>query len=273
MNPSIGTTPRRRWMVAIAGLSAALLGPSACATSPAAGSGPVGLAVIDRDTGQRLHVHVKDAQGYVAGTPGSKYALRLTNHSGGRMLVVLSVDGINVVSGETAGWNQVGYVLDPWRSHDIVGWRKSDTQVAAFEFAALRDSYAAQTGRPGHVGVIGMAVFAEKAPEPVTAPPAVHGGVERSADMPAARAAANSGVAELSKERLGTGHGEREWSVSRRTSFERATTRPQFRAEIWYDSRENLIAAGVIPTRWAEHRRAFPRSDPEPGYVPDPPRR
>ena len=39
---------------------------------------------------------------YVAGRPGDRYAVRLTNRSPGRVLVVLSVDGVNAVSGETA---------------------------------------------------------------------------------------------------------------------------------------------------------------------------
>ena len=80
-------------------------------------------------------------------------------------MVVLSVDGVNVITGETASVGQTGYVLDPWQSYDIAGWRKSDTAIASFVFAALGDSYAARTGRPGNVGVIGMAAFLEK-PEP-----------------------------------------------------------------------------------------------------------
>ena len=36
-----------------------------------------------------------------------------------------SVDGVNVVSGETASPSQSGYVLDPYESVEISGWRKS----------------------------------------------------------------------------------------------------------------------------------------------------
>ncbi|MBL0163667.1 MAG: hypothetical protein IPP82_08530 [Xanthomonadales bacterium] len=75
---------------------------------------------------------------------------------------VLSVDGVNAVSGETASANQSGYVLDAWESTEINGWRKNLDEVAQFNFTSLPDSYAAQTGRPANVGVIGVAVFTER---------------------------------------------------------------------------------------------------------------
>jgi hypothetical protein len=74
-------------------------------------------------------------------------------------------------------------------------------------------------------------------------------------------------------ERLGTGHGERETSVARVTTFERATSLPEQRVEIRYDSYENLAAAGIIPpprTAWTPPPHAFP-ADPPRDYVPDPP--
>jgi len=75
---------------------------------------------------------------------------------------VTSVDGVNVISGATAAPSQSGYVLDPWGSVEIAGWRKSFDDVATFFFTDLGNSYAARTGRPDDVGVIGVAVFEEK---------------------------------------------------------------------------------------------------------------
>jgi len=72
-------------------------------------------------------------------------------------------------------------------------------------------------------------------------------------------------------ERLGTGHGQREWSVSRRSRFEKLSSTPQAVVEIAYDSFANLVLAGVIPTPTAQ-ARAFP-SDGVHGFVPDPPAR
>src|SRR6185437_10990140 len=78
-----------------------------------------------------------------------------TNHTGGRVLVVMSVDGVNIITGQTAGYGQRGYVFGPYQSYDVTGWRKS---------------YAARTGRPGDVGVIGVAAFKERVVAPVPAP-------------------------------------------------------------------------------------------------------
>ena len=62
---------------------------------------------------------------WIAGRPGDRYAVRLTNRTGGRVLVVLSIDGVNAVSGDTAAVGQTGYVLGPCQSAEITGWRKS----------------------------------------------------------------------------------------------------------------------------------------------------
>jgi hypothetical protein len=54
---------------------------------------------------------------------------------------------VNVVSGETADPGQTGYVLAGNGAYDVLGWRKSLAQTAAFYFSALPDSYAARAGR------------------------------------------------------------------------------------------------------------------------------
>ncbi len=277
----------------------------ACATRLHADGQPVSMSIVDRETGQVMTAYRMDGRTYVAGRPGSRYAVRLANLTGGRVMVVLSVDGVNVITGETASVGQTGYVLDPWQSYDIAGWRKSDTAIASFVFAALDESFAARTGRPGNVGVIGMAAFLEK-PEPQAmrqrhdppttadrfgsvgkaesrvdaanaqagagnvAQPATPAG--RSADSQAAGEIAPSATAQLARtERLGTGHGQREWSVSRRTCFEKRSSTPQDVVEIAYDSHANLVLAGVIPAPTAQ-ARAFP-SDGLRSFVPDPPAR
>jgi len=132
-----------------------------------ADAGPVELSIVDRDTGQVLQTWRHHGRLYVVGQPGARYGLRVSNRSDGRVLVVMSVDGVNILTGETADYGQRGYVFAPHEAYDVTGWRKSNSEVAAFTFAPLPQSYAAHTGRPNDVGVIGMAVFREK----VVAPP------------------------------------------------------------------------------------------------------
>ena len=287
----------RRHLLTTLASAAGLLALSACAGPAQAHRSLAALEVFDRDSGRVVPSHFHEGRHYVAGRPGARYALRLRNLSGQRVLVVLSVDGVNVVTGDTAEWSQTGYVLDPGRSYDINGWRKSDTEVAAFEFAPIERSYAARTGRPDHVGVIGMAVFRERplppppppAP-PVAAAPIVGGRLGESSATAAAPAAPAAPVAPQARAealrrdksaensadssagaRLGTGHGQREWSVSRRTAFERATRTPEQVTQIEYDSAERLIAAGIIAApQWHARPRPFPGNPV--GYVPDPPR-
>lgn len=245
----------------------ALLVPTAQALRPAAPRDLVQLDVIDRDDGRVLPRYRHRGESWIAGQPGTPYSLRLRNITGERVLVVVSVDGINAVSGQTAAPDQTGYVLEPWQQTEITGWRKSHDEVARFEFAALAQSYAARTGRPDHVGVIGIAVFRERpAPPPVTVTraPRVRDTAERAAGDAASPVARESVTM---SQQIGTAHGAREWSPSGRTRFERATRTPQQQTAFRYDSVDALAALGIVPRRLPLRGRphAFPAT-----FVPDP---
>lgn len=248
-------------------LAAAL---TACATMTSAGT-LLDVSVINRTTGQRIATHHHDGKLYIAGTPGEKYAVRIANRTGGRVLTVVSVDGVNAVTGETAAADQNGYVLSPRQAFEINGWRKNLNEVAAFYFTALPDSYAARTDRPDNVGVIGVAVFREWTPPP--APPAsiapspqARAEARRSDDAASAPAARESAKPAEREEKLGTGHGEREWSAVRHTQFRRASERPNETITIYYDSYNNLVARGII----ARTPVVVPNPFPGGQFVPDP---
>lgn len=241
----------------------------------------VRMDVVDRDGGRGsppiLERHWHRGSHWIAGEPGHRYSVRLTNTTGERVLVVLSIDGVNAVSGETADPSQAGYVLDPWQSTEVHGWRKSLDDVAQFVFTDLSDSYAARTGRPDNVGVIGIAVFREASAyrdEVAIAGRERRRQAERSAAAsraePPAAADAEHG-AQPAPQQLGTGHGDREWSPVTRTGFVRASRSPVQVTQVRYDDRRSLVARGVLP-RWPRQRawdapEAFPNA-----FVPDPPR-
>jgi hypothetical protein len=265
--------PTRRALIALAAATTA-----AVFAMPAVAVGAlVEVELVDRSREAPLETFHHRGHAWVAGRPGSRYAVRLTNRSGARVLVVLSVDGVNAVSGETASPGQSGYVLGPRQTAEITGWRKSMTEAAAFYFTALPDSYAARTDRPDNVGVIGVAVFREKAHEPERRPLPRDAAVseadvlrQRSGapGLPAAPASPldkRAAAAAPREERLGTGHGEREYAPAENTAFERATVQPAEVVRLRYDSRENLVASGVI-----RPRRAPVRPEPFPAFVPDP---
>ena len=227
---------------------------------------PASLAdvqIVDRTTGHTLETWQHEGRLYVAGTPGNRYAVHIRNRSGKRVLAVLSVDGVNAVSGETAAASQRGYVLQPWRRVEVAGWRKSQNDVAAFYFTRLSDSYAARTDRPDNVGVIGVAVFREY--EPPRLPDVEVSGAPRSSVKKAARAP--SAMPAPPGESLGTGHGERIDAPSRTVDFRRDSNAPTQVIRLYYDSRANLMARGIIPSQ--PHRPREPQPFPG-GYVPDP---
>ncbi len=242
------------------------------------------VTVVDRDSGAVLSTHYARGEYWVAGRPGARYAVEVRNNTGARLLAVTSVDGVNVISGATAGWEQSGYVLGAGESYQITGWRKSDAEVAAFTFTAAADSYAGRTGRPANVGVIGVALFRERLPEPAysccdardsarasAAPAERRESAGNAVDSTRAAAPVEGGISQpLAK--LGTGHGEREGSVVQQTQFERQQSSPNEVIRIRYDSLDNLVAMGIIrrPRPYVPAVNPFPNSH-EPQYVADPP--
>jgi hypothetical protein len=256
---------------------------------PAASTGRLAsVEIYDRAQNRTLPVYLHQGRHYVAGKPGNEYEIRLRNRQRSDILAVVSVDGVDVITGDTADWQHSGYVLGPQQGFGIKGWRKSLERTAAFYFTALPDSYDARTGRPDHVGVIGVAVFRKK-PEPVVRyapPPRPARGAEAETPSPAAaedrslagpaRDVASAAGAGSHAEapappaqksaRLGTGHGRHETSVVTYTEFERASATPAEIITIYYDSHRNLVAQGVIPGP-----SLAARPDPFPArFVPDP---
>lgn len=287
---------KRRTFLAAAVLAAGLGWASDVLAEPS----PVDLQVVDRGTGRALPFWRQNGRLFIAGEPGARYGLRVSNHTGGRVLLVLSVDGVNVFTGETAKYDQRGYVVEAYDSYDVTGWRKSETEVAAFAFAPLSASYASRTGRPGDVGVIGMAVFRERPPAPRPYAEASRGRFEqRTSDRDSASdavspplplppmmapsmkaapapttpaqapsiargAAAESSIARRTDEKLGTAHGAREWSSITLVDFVRATSRPQSVRQIEYDTAPHLLARGVTPPpSYPDYPQHRPRPFPE----------
>jgi len=273
----------KRLITTMAALAACTLSSLAMAVGSIAD-----IEVHDRAQNRPLPVYVHQGRHYVVGHPGNEYEIRLRNRQRADILTVVSVDGVDVITGDTADWKRSGYVLGGYQGFGVKGWRKSLERTAAFYFTAVPDSYAARTGRPDHDGVIGVAVFRKKA-EPVaqySPPPRLARGVaEADSPYPAAAAddritagparddLAGSGMgsraeapatAAQKSARLGTGHGRSETSVVTYTEFERATATPAEVITIYYDSYRNLLAQGVI--------RAPSLARPEPFPVPFPAR-
>ena len=225
-------------------------------------------------TGKRSKSYRHDGKRYVIGTPGHEYAVRVRNCTGGRLLAVVSVDGVNVVTGESASPDQSGYVIEPGGYVNIQGWRKDLERTAAFYFSDPGDSYASRTGRPDDLGVIGVALFRERErPAPTayenrSARGCIKHGRRSQAECRGAQRQVGRACRERWKHRSERGTAGGSTPQSSTWNFERASAAPDQRIVIRYDRRENLVALGVLPpaARWHE-------PDPFPatlGFVPDP---
>ena len=129
--------------------------------SASAGSGAITISVRDPNGSPLEAVKVGDRT-LVVGQAGQRYSIVLQNNTSHRFEAVGTVDGLDVINGKPGTFDNRGYVLLPFATLEIEGFRTSTAQVAAFRFAAVADSYAAQTGSARNVGVIGLAFFSER---------------------------------------------------------------------------------------------------------------
>jgi hypothetical protein len=240
---------------------------------------------------------------WIAGSEGQRYNLRLQNHSPERVEIVVTVDGRDVISGRLGDYvKQRGYVLDPFDVLIIEGYRQSLDSVAAFRFADLADSYSARLGSPIHVGLIGVAAFAERSParlrqqplapvegdafpgEDAVAPtPSV---VVAGSDKARARAGGDARDGERMSwaapeeeqvNQLGTEYGESTFSPVEEVTFKRKHRRkPDQLLVLHYDSMDGLRARGIVfdePHHRREPVRTWDR-EPRPRdgrFAPPPP--
>ncbi len=126
-----------------------------------AANGAITVSVRDEDNQPLDAVHLGNRT-YVIGEQGARYAIVVQNHSDHRIEAVATVDGLDVMNGQPGSVENRGYVVDPYQTITIDGFRQSHATVAAFRFAKVGDSYAAQTGSARNVGVIGVAFFDER---------------------------------------------------------------------------------------------------------------
>jgi len=185
---------------------------------------------------------------------GTEYEIRVSNHGPRRIVAMVSVDGLSVISGKPASEKQAGYVVSPYNSILIQGWRRSLDTVAAFRFIERDKSYAALTGRPENIGVIGLIAVEEQLWQRGPALQKAEGG-----GPAAARARRDVGKA-------GTEYGRDLDSRAYYVPFLRSNNKRT--VTIFYDTVAALREAGVP----VDH----PLPDPFPGdmdFAPPPPRR
>jgi hypothetical protein len=182
---------------------------------------------------------------YLRAEKGARYRIRVRNHTGERVGLVIAVDGRNIVSGKRSELKhrEPMYILGPWDSEDYSGWRTSLSDVHEFYFTEWEDSYAEAFGDRSARGVIAVAVYRENLPPPQ----AFRDSESKAARAPApASAAADAGLGkERAESEPGTGFGERRDEAAVRVAFE-AQRQPSTRLFLKYEWPKSLCRRGLL---------------------------
>ena len=122
---------------------------------------PYSVDVLD-EMGLPITAYHHRGRVYVLGHSGERYVVRVTNPTPRRVEAVISIDGLDAVDGEPADMRKRGYVIQPYGELRVEGFRVSTAEVAAFRFSSVGNSYAGRKGKARNVGVVGVAIFAER---------------------------------------------------------------------------------------------------------------
>jgi len=186
--------------------SAYAAGPRvALAVSPEKTRAPYDVQIITED-GEVAPTYAFKGRFYVQGNDNSRYTIRIVNPTPRRVEAVVSVDGLDVVDGESGDLHKRGYIVPAYGETRIEGFRTSLADVATFRFSSVDNSYAGKKGKARNVGVIAVALFEEQGPPPdqqIIAPsparPYYWGGDDEEASAPRGGAANRGRVAHADK--------------------------------------------------------------------------
>jgi hypothetical protein len=203
---------------------------------------------------QPLYMRAGDGKLFVAGIQGQEYSLTVVNQTDGRIEVLNSVDGQDTLKNQMANLStSTGMVIGPRGRFEFKGFRSNDDSVGAFVFDLPVFSVANQVDQVGNRGVIGFAVFQERAfrADYLTRGP-YRGGSDYALEAFGAPVSKSMSVEPSD---LGTGIGRDILDPVGKTSFNRASDEPEVLA-IGYATAELLERQGII---------APPEPDPFPG--------
>ncbi|MCK5833851.1 hypothetical protein KAH81_09325 [bacterium] len=239
----------KKQVLIISFLALAFVGCSLAKTAEFKGKIASVKVIID---GSKTKVAHRDCYTFFSAPIGSEYTLRITNHSGKRILVVPTVDGINAIDRSEGNWDGSGYVIDAYDHVDVKGFRREDDfqHVQRFTFNEARFSLAERIGNVQNVGVIGAAVFKEYEPPRYT---------QLAKNMrccDSAMPTAKKSRCE-SESRAGTEPGRTVNDPVRKVRFQRATDIPAEILALYYDKEENLISEGILPPPYDPPPKGF----------------
>jgi hypothetical protein len=192
---------------------------------------------------------------YLQAERGAPYRIRIRNHTGERIGVVVAVDGRNIISGKRSELerNEPMYVLSPREREEFAGWRTSLDDVHEFYFTDWKDSYAEAFRDRSAKGVIAVAVYREAYREKE----------ELARPQSDERRESKAGAP-------GTGFGDRRYDPAVRVDFDAQRTASS-QVFLKYEWRETLCRKGIARCDRGRERNRF--WDDDLAFAPHPPRR
>jgi hypothetical protein len=172
---TLGRGSQRVWLAQLAALLALLTTVSAASARVWSADRTAGGSLVDVQLlvkGGTAALYTRPGawnRWYFEAFRGRGYAIRVRNTTGERIGVLIAVDGLNVVNGERSrlSGGEPMYVLDPWETATIHGWRSSLSDVRKFVFVDEERSYASRTDQAnGDMGWLRVLAFRENRPWP-----------------------------------------------------------------------------------------------------------
>ncbi len=120
--------------------------------------------VLETKDSRVIRSYEHDGKTFVQSVEDTDYQLRIKNKTNGRVKVVASVDGLNILNGEPVSDkpDEPGYLLNAFAEELFKGFRVDENTVAAFRFTKKEGGYAQSKGMGASSGVIALRVFSEK---------------------------------------------------------------------------------------------------------------
>lgn len=176
---------------------------------------------------------------YLEARKGEKCRIVVRNPSARRVGVVIAVDGRNIIDGRKSslGNSEMMYIVDPYGTANLEGWRTDEDTVHRFYFTDEPDSYTSRTfGDLSAVGVIAVAVYEEKEQQRTFS-----NKFRKQRDAAEAPAAPGRSKSEAA----GTGFGDQHHSPVVRVEFEPEAAAAE-KVLIRYEWREILCRKGLV---------------------------
>ncbi|MCK9369564.1 hypothetical protein M0R04_06625 [Candidatus Dojkabacteria bacterium] len=233
------------------------------------------LDVLVHGSSARTYQH--EGRVFIEGKEGSEFTIRIKNNTHRRVLAVLTVDGLSVIDGKEGSFTSGGYIIDPFGSVKVPGWRLNNEEVASFEFTSPNKAYASKQGSGGNLGVIGCALYYEEYKSLpwstvtttdndrfYTLNPSLRDvDTSPSMYMNASQSSSNTSLRlDSVQNSLGTKFGDKAVHKIRDEFFQRSTKVPIEILTIYYDSKQGLKERGIdLEWRPTISPSAFPKED------------